>query len=98
MEVRHGLVALITLNIFISYADRANLSVIITELEKDPSLAHTTDHKGLIFGIFYLGYEFSLSISGTLSDKYGPRWILLSACLVWSIAEVITIFAVRNIL
>ena len=93
MAIRYGLVGLIALNVFISYADRANLSITISTMEQDTNMLHITSNKGIIFGVFYVGYALSQAYSGYLIRNYGPKWTLFGACLVWSLCEMCTVFA-----
>lgn len=97
MALRFTLVALMALNVFISFGDRMNLAVAVTTMETVPGMEFIEKNSGIIFGVFYIGYTINQTIAGYLSDRFGSKWVLFAACFVWSVAEVLTVFAAKKL-
>ncbi|HEY0207763.1 MFS transporter [Acerihabitans sp.] len=67
----------------ISYLDRAALSVAAPLLTKDLNLDPA--ELGIVFSSFFIGYSLFCFVGGHLSDRLGPKKVLLAAMLVWSL-------------
>lgn len=67
----------------ISYLDRAALSVAAPLLTKDLNLDPA--ELGIVFSSFFVGYSLFCFVGGSLSDRLGPKKVLLAAMLVWSL-------------
>ncbi|ORM71272.1 MFS transporter [Pantoea rwandensis] len=72
----------------ISYLDRAALSVAAPLLTKDLNLDPA--ELGIVFSSFFVGYSLFCFVGGHMSDKYGPKKVLLVAMLVWSVFCMLT--------
>ncbi|MEM5316448.1 MFS transporter [Paraburkholderia sp. JHI869] len=85
MQVRKHwiVVSLLCLGGAISYLDRAALSIaaplIAKDLKLDPS------HLGIVLSSFFIGYAPLCFVGGYLSDRIGPKRVLIGAMLFWSL-------------
>ena len=73
------------------YVDRACISV-----AKDPisdSLGFTDKEMGWVLSAFALGYSLAQTPSGWLADRFGPRKILSSVVVFWSLFTALTSLA-----
>src|ERR1700679_2855524 len=78
--------ALLTVLKLLNYLDRFVLSAVLTPIEKDLGLSHTTS--GLLGTIFLIGYFVTSPIFGTLADR-GRRTVLIAVGIViWSLATI----------
>lgn len=83
LEKRWLVVGLLFLGGCISYLDRAALSIaaplIAKDLKLDPS------QLGIVFSAFFIGYAPLCFVGGYLSDRLGPKRVLVGAMLFWSL-------------
>lgn len=83
LQKRWVVVFLLFIGGCISYLDRAALSIaaplIAKDLKLDPS------HLGIVFSAFFIGYAPLCFIGGYLSDRLGPKRVLVGAMLFWSL-------------
>ena len=87
-SVRWWMLAGLTSFSFVSYLDRANISV-AAEL-MIPALGITKVQMGQIFTSFLIGYALFQIPGGMLGDKFGPRVTLAASALMWALATVAT--------
>jgi len=72
----------------ITYIDRVNLATAAPFVQKELGLSPV--ELGLVFSAFAIPYGFLQPLGGWLGDRYGPRWVLFSAGLLWAAATVMT--------
>ncbi len=85
-RVRYGMLALVFVNVAISYLDRANIGVAASALGKDLQLSKI--ELGYILSAFGWAYAALQIPGGLIADRFGPR-ILYAFCLItWSIVTV----------
>ncbi len=72
----------------ITYIDRVNLATAAPFVQKELGLSPI--ELGLVFSAFAIPYGFLQPLGGWLGDRYGPRWVLFSAGLLWAMATVMT--------
>lgn len=85
---RWATVALIVLLVVINYIDRSAISYAVDPLSKEFGIS--TAGYGVISSAFSIGYMIFAFLSGPLVDKYGPRKVLLTGMIIWSLATAIT--------
>ena len=68
----------------ITYIDRVNLATAAPFVQKELGLSPI--ELGLVFSAFAIPYGFLQPLGGWLGDRYGPRWVLFSAGLLWAVA------------
>ena len=85
-RVRYGMLALVFVNVAISYLDRTNIGVAASALGKDLHLSKI--ELGYILSAFGWAYAALQIPGGLIADRFGPR-ILYAFCLItWSIVTV----------
>ena len=87
-SVRWWILAGLTSFSFVSYLDRANISV-AAEL-MIPALGITKVQMGQIFTSFLIGYAIFQVPGGYLGDRFGARLTLAASALMWALATVAT--------
>lgn len=85
---RWAAVTLIVVLVVINYIDRSAISYAVDPMSKEFGIS--TAGYGVISGAFSIGYMIFAFLSGPLVDKYGPRKVLLSGMIIWSVATAVT--------
>jgi len=67
----------------VAYLDRINMPVAASSMMA--ALHLTKTQWGFALSAFTLGYAIMQAPGGHFADKYGSRWILISAIVIWSI-------------
>lgn len=73
---------------FVAFLDRVNLSVAMPLITKDYGLA--PEQAGYLFSAFFITYTLFQVPGGYLSDKIGPKKVLVFALIWWSIMTMAT--------
>ena len=73
---------------FISYIDRANISVAAIAMKDD--FGWTETQKGVVLSSFFVGYMLLQVVSAMLANKYGGKLLLGFAVIWWSIFTILT--------
>src|SRR5712675_3255722 len=92
-SVRWQMMALVTSTAVLTYLDRLNLGIAGKFIQDEFSIPMKT--MGWILGAFLLGYSLSQVPGGYLSDRYGPRRVLIAAISWWSVLTATTAIAPR---
>ena len=92
-SVRWQMMALVTATAILTYLDRLNLGIAGKFVQDEFSIPLKT--MGWILSAFLLGYSLSQVPGGYLSDRYGPRRVLVAAIAWWSILTATTALAPR---
>jgi ACS family glucarate transporter-like MFS transporter len=87
------MMALVTSTAVLTYLDRLNLGIAGKFIQDEFSIPMKT--MGWILGAFLLGYSLSQVPGGYLSDRYGPRRVLIAAISWWSLLTATTALAPR---
>lgn len=88
LKVRYKILFVLCLMYFIAYIDRVNISIAAPLLKKEMGLSPT--ELGLVFSAFAYPYAAMQIIGGWLSDKFGPRKILMILSIIWAISTIFT--------
>ncbi|KWR88640.1 MFS transporter [Cupriavidus sp. IDO] len=91
IKTRHMILGVICLMYFIAYIDRVNISVAAPLIREEMGL--TSSQLGLVFSAFAYPYAAMQILGGWLSDKFGPKKVLIVLSLIWGVATVLTGFA-----
>ncbi len=86
------IVVLIGLSIFINYIDRGNLATAATLVEKELHLSPS--QLGFLLTAFFITYMPMQPVVGWLVDKYTASRVLVVGFLIWSLATLLSAFAV----
>ena len=90
-RVRWSLLALLVVSIFINFIDRSNLSIAVTDIQKELSLDDR--QVGLLLSGFFWTYALCQIAAGWLVDRYDAYRVYAAGFLVWSAATALTGFA-----
>ncbi len=73
----------------LAYLDRNNVAVILPFIDKDPSMTLSVADKGLISGIFFVGYMF-LQIPGAVAaQKWSAKKTVLILMVAWGLSAMV---------
>jgi MFS transporter, ACS family, glucarate transporter len=72
----------------IAYLDRVNISIAGSEIQK--SFGLTNVQLGYVFSAFVIGYALFQAPGGRLSDRFGPRLIIMLGVLWWGLFTTFT--------
>jgi ACS family glucarate transporter-like MFS transporter len=86
--VRNTIVALLTGFSFVSYIQRANISIAAEFIK--PELGISEVQMGWVFSSFMLGYAIFQVPAGVLGDVWGPRLVLSASAVIWGVATILT--------
>ena len=89
VKTRHIILAVMCLMYFISYIDRVNIAVAGPFIRQEMGL--TTVQLGLVFSAFAYPYAAMQILGGWMSDKFGPKKVLIVLSLIWGVATVLTV-------
>jgi ACS family glucarate transporter-like MFS transporter len=92
-SVRWQMMGLVTATAMLTYLDRLNLGIAGKFIQDEFSIPLKT--MGWILGAFLLGYSLSQVPGGYLSDRFGPRKVLIAAIAWWSVLTATTALAPR---
>jgi ACS family glucarate transporter-like MFS transporter len=92
-SVRWQMMGLVTATAILTYLDRLNLGIAGKFIQDEFSIPLKT--MGWILGAFLLGYSLSQVPGGYLSDRFGPRKVLVAAIAWWSVLTAATALAPR---
>src|SRR5437879_12040065 len=87
-SVRWQMMGLVTATAILTYLDRLNLGIAGKFIQDEFSIPLKT--MGWILSAFLLGYSLSQVPGGYLSDRYGPRRVLITAIMWWSMLTAAT--------
>ena len=88
MKKRWVVLAVSWIVFFVAFLDRVNLSVAMPLIAKEFSLS--PEQVGYLFSAFFITYTAFQIPGGYLSDKYGPKNVLIGALAWWSMMTVAT--------
>ncbi len=92
-SVRWQMMGLVTATALLTYLDRLNLSIAGKFIQDEFSIPLKT--MGWILSAFLLSYSLSQVPGGYLSDRFGPRRVLITAIMWWSMLTAATALAPR---
>jgi MFS family permease len=90
-RVRARIMALIVVSAVLTYLDRLNFSFAGKSIQEEFQLDAQT--MGWVLSAFLLGYALTQLPGGWLSDKFGPRRLLVFVIIWWSIFTAATAWA-----
>lgn len=91
IKTRHIILGVMCLMYFIAYIDRVNIAVAGPLIRHEMGLSNT--ELGLIFSAFAYPYAVMQILGGWMSDKFGPKKVLLVLSLIWGVSTLATGFA-----
>ena len=82
------LVGLCALGVFISYADRSNISTAVISMSAEFNWTKTFE--GVVLSSFFAGYAATQLLGGKFADQYGGKGVLATGLSIWSLATFLT--------
>lgn len=70
----------------LAYLDRNNVAVILPYISKDQTMALSVADKGLVSGIFFVGYMFLQIPAAVLAQKWSAKKTVLILMVAWAVA------------
>lgn len=92
MKKKNIVLIMIWLSFLVSYFDRTNIALAMPFLAKDLNL--TAGQMGMVFSAFSIGYLLIMLPAGVLTDKWGPKIVLILSITLWSIFTGLTGMAI----
>lgn len=91
IKTRHIILGVMCLMYFIAYIDRVNIAVAGPLIRHEMGLSNT--ELGLVFSAFAYPYAVMQILGGWMSDKFGPKKVLMVLSLIWGVSTLATGFA-----
>lgn len=88
--MRHTILIFLVVMALIAYVQRAAISVPLSEIATDLSLARATWSLGLLQSAWQLGYALCQLPAGAVADRLGARRTLVLSAVLWSVATGVT--------
>jgi len=91
-RVRYGVLAIATTNAFILYLDRICMAAVVQSESFQKDLGLSKDRVGDVLASFFFAYAIGRLPAGWLADRFGPRKMLVTYILFWSVFTAMTGF------
>lgn len=92
-KVRYALLAVATANAFLLYLDRICMGAVVQSLSFQQELGLDKERTGDVLASFFFAYAIGQTPAGWLADRFGPRRMLVTYIVLWSICTAATGFA-----
>ncbi len=92
-RVRYALVAVATANAFLLYLDRMCMGAVVQSTSFQDELQLSPQHVGDVQMSFFFAYALGQLPAGWMADRFGPRRMLVTYIVLWSICTAATGFA-----
>lgn len=89
-RIRYALLGVATANAFLLYLDRICMSAVVQSSSLQTELHLTRESTGDILATFFFAYALGQLPAGYLADRFGPRKMLVTYILLWSLATAVT--------
>lgn len=91
--IRHKwlIISVIFVQWLIGYFDKTAISVLAVPIEQE--FGFSKSEMGMVLSGFFLGFAFMVPVGGYLADRFGPRRVLFTVMLLWSVFTGLTAFA-----
>ncbi len=90
--VRYAVLGVATANAFILYLDRICMSAVVQSASFQQELGLNKDSTGSVLAVFFSAYALGQMPAGYLADRFGPRRMLVTYILLWSLFTALTGF------
>lgn len=91
-RVRYAVLSIATANAFILYLDRVCMGAVVQSASFQRELGLAKEHIGDVLASFFLAYAIGQMPAGWLADRFGPRRMLVTYILLWSMCTAMTGF------
>lgn len=89
-HVRYSLLSIAVANAFLLYLDRMCMTAVVDSASFQHEFRLAPDQLGQIKSAFFFAYALGQPFAGWLADRFGPRRILVTYIILWSICTAIT--------
>jgi len=91
-RVRYALLAVATANAFLLYLDRICMGAVVQSASFQNELGLGKERVGDVLAAFFFAYALGQLPAGWLADRFGPRRMLVTYILAWSLCTALTGF------
>lgn len=84
-RVRYAVLSIATANAFLLYLDRICMGAVVQSESFQRELGLSRDRVGDVLASFFLAYAIGQLPAGWLADRFGPRKMLVTYILLWSV-------------
>lgn len=91
-RVRYAVLSIATANAFILYLDRICMGAVVQSTSFQQELGLGKDRVGDVLASFFFAYALGQLPAGWLADRFGPRRMLVTYILLWSLFTGLTGF------
>ncbi len=91
-SVRFAVLGVATANAFILYLDRVCMGAVVQSASFQQELGLGKDGVGNVLAVFFFAYALGQMPAGYLADRFGPRRMLVTYILAWSLCTALTGF------
>ena len=84
-RVRYAVLSIATANAFILYLDRICMGAVVQSTSFQQELGLGKDRVGDVLASFFFAYALGQLPAGWLADRFGPRRMLVTYILLWSL-------------
>ena len=89
-RVRYLLLAVATANAFLLYLDRICMGAVVQSASFQREFGLAKEHVGDVLAAFFFAYALGQLPAGWLADRFGPRRMLVTYILLWSLFTALT--------
>ena len=90
--VRYAVLGIATANAFILYLDRICMAAVVQSASFQQELGLNNSRVGDVLAVFFFAYALGQTPAGYLADRFGPRRMLVTYILAWSVCTAMTGF------
>jgi MFS family permease len=91
-RVRYAVLGIATANAFLLYLDRICMGAVVQSASFQQELGLTKDRVGDVLASFFFAYAIGQLPAGWMADRFGPRRMLVTYILLWSLCTGMTGF------
>jgi sugar phosphate permease len=91
-RVRYAVLAIATANAFILYLDRVCMGAVVQSASFQQELGVSRESVGDVLASFFFAYALGQLPAGWMADRFGPRRMLVTYILLWSMCTALTGF------
>lgn len=91
-KVRYAILAIATANAFLLYLDRVCMGAVVQSVSFQQELGLGKERVGDVLAAFFFAYALGQLPAGWMADRFGPRRMLVTYILLWSMCTAATGF------
>lgn len=91
-RIRYALLAVATVNAFLLYLDRTCMTAVVHSESFQKDLGLDKEQVGNVLSSFFFAYALGQLPAGWLADRFGPRRMLVTYIVLWSLCTACTGF------